>query len=694
MMDPLDSDPVSPPVTPDQKPPYDPEKLAGEIRRCYTEWKGYREPHERDWFVNAAMLRGQQHVVYDQTQAQLVAPDAPSYAVRIDLNKILPKHRGRMAKFFKNRPKPVVIPASAEYQDVMDARASERALNYQWARLRLESAYRDARQWAAVGSKSFWWLGYDETVTGRVQMQDPRTGQPIVEDAILGDVVVEVGNVWEVLVKDPSIARVGQQPEILRVRSIPRSEAERRHPELTQAKDEGVRTGETGTLKQTEDSISTLTASDSDGGGAGIKRKDHVLLLEHYMAPCGKYPKGRKVVVCADTVVRYEEELPFEFWRSPANPYPCVEFSDTGNVGQFWNTTWIAQLVPLQRMLNRMLELIVENCEAVARPKILTYIQHQLADGAWTSSAGEIITLNWIPGLPEPRILQAVSVAGDVWNVVNLVLQQFDDVSQIHRTSEGGTGGAESGYQTNLLQEATDAVHAPDIRGDELAIEDAAWKIRRIMKITWDVPRLIAIGGEGSSAEMLEFSRDQIDDAAEVRIQIGSMLPDLKAAKAQTVLNYFKEGLLGDPHDPMVKRKALSMIGEYVGADMVDEKSRLDDDAAKRENQAILSAGDVRPAEFMQQHLIHIDTHEAMMKTPEWEMLDDESKLVGIAHVLTHYDFVNLPLAIALRQQYGLADLPIAAPPPPPPAPPAMAAPPPAPAAPGAPAPASLGPSA
>ena len=75
-----------------------------------------------------------------------------------------------LAKFFKNRPKPVVIPASTEYKDLMDARASERALKYQWERLRLEVAYRDARQWASVCGKSYWWLGYDE-------MYMPRTAE-------------------------------------------------------------------------------------------------------------------------------------------------------------------------------------------------------------------------------------------------------------------------------------------------------------------------------------------------------------------------------------------------------------------------------------------------------------------------------------------------------------------------------------
>lgn len=645
-----------------QKPKVDMEKLSGEIKKLYQEWKSFRQPHEGDWFVNAAMLRGQQHVIYDQTRAQLVAPDAPSYTVQIDFNKILPKHRARMARFFKSRPKPFVVPASTEYKDLMDARASERALAYQWQRLGLETAYRDARQWASVASKSYWWIGYDQNVPGRVQVVDPVTGQKKTKDAILGDVFVEVGNVWEVLVKDPSLARIGQQPEIMRVRSIPKGEGERRFPKLKEKYAQAGTRADIQSLKMTEDRISGLTQSETEANAP--KRKDHILLMEHFTAPCGEYPKGRKVVVCDETVVDYKDELPFQFWDSPSNPYPCVEFCDSGMVGQFWNTTWIAQLIPLQRAMNRMLELIIENAEAVGRPKIIVYKQHGLPEGAWTSSAGEIVELNWIPQLPPPQVIQPASIAGDIWNVYQAVVKQFDDMSQIQTSAEGGTAGTESGYQVNLLQEASDAVHQPDIRGDELAIEDAAWKIRRIMKLTWDVPRLIAVGGQSSMTEMLEFSNQQINDAAEVRIQIGSGMPELKAAKAQTALNYYKEGLFGDPADPMVKRRALSMI-DLGGYEVIHEEDRLDEDEAQRENQLIIDGGDVYEAKFFHQHIIHIQKHESRMKTPEWQLLDEERKRVGIAHLITHYDFVNLPLAMGLRQQYQMNDLPVASPPPP-----------------------------
>lgn len=658
-------------------------KAAEEVRTAYTRWQPLRQPHEGAWFVTAAMLRGQQHVTYDEVNAQLVQPTAPTYAVTLDFNKLMPKHRARMAKFFKNRPKPVVIPASTEYKDLMDARASERALKYQWERLRLEVAYRDARQWASVCGKSYWWLGYDETILGRVQQKDAY-GRRVESDAELGDVTIEVGNAWEVLVPKPGLSRIGQQPEILRVRKIGREEATRRF-DVLRAKAEQLPTTSRD-VSSDEARIAGLTTAHGVTPIDAQSQPDEVLLLEHYKAPCGDYPKGRKTVLCADELVRYEEELPFAFWKSPTNPYPCVEFSDTGSVGQFWGPTWLEQLIPLQRALNFLLECILENIRAVSRPKIIVYKQHQLPEGAWSSSAGEIVELTHMPGVPEAKIIQAASVSGDVWNMAQLIMRQIDEISQIHTASEGGGGSQTSGYQTNLLQEATDAVHGPDIRGDELAIEDAAWKIRRIMKQTWDVPRLLAVQGEGTLAEVIEFSNAQINDAAEVRIQIGSMLPDLKAAKAQVALNWFKEGLLGDQMDPAVRRKALQMV-DAASYDTIHEEDRLDEDEAARENQLILAGGGVEPAKFYQNHAIHAAKHEAKMKTADWQALPDQSKLVLVAHYITHVDYLNPGMAMGLRGQYGLQGLPIAAPPPPPQprVPPGAPGAPPAPGGPGVP---------
>ena len=65
-------------------------QLAAETTARYEKYRMFRQPHEGTWFVNAAMLRGQQQVDYDADAATLVMPEAPSYAVTVELNKIRP----------------------------------------------------------------------------------------------------------------------------------------------------------------------------------------------------------------------------------------------------------------------------------------------------------------------------------------------------------------------------------------------------------------------------------------------------------------------------------------------------------------------------------------------------------------------------------------------------------------------------
>jgi hypothetical protein len=75
----------------------------------------------------------------------------------------------------------------------------------------MESLYRTARQWSAVGFKAYWWFGYDENIMGRVELVD-EFGQKTIQPAVLGDLTLDCGNVWEVLVEDPAIESIGKQP--------------------------------------------------------------------------------------------------------------------------------------------------------------------------------------------------------------------------------------------------------------------------------------------------------------------------------------------------------------------------------------------------------------------------------------------------------------------------------------------------
>src|SRR5262245_8036177 len=115
--------------------PTDEEKeVVAEVDRKFTKYRQFRQPHEGEWYVNSAQLRGQQYTQWSATDQRMTTPNAPAHRVRLVVNRIQAKAKARRAKFLKNRPKPIVVPASSEFQDQLDARATTKTLEFQFNR--------------------------------------------------------------------------------------------------------------------------------------------------------------------------------------------------------------------------------------------------------------------------------------------------------------------------------------------------------------------------------------------------------------------------------------------------------------------------------------------------------------------------------------------------------------------------------
>lgn len=648
---------------------YDPAKELEDTKRKYAQFAQQRKPFESAWFVNAAFLRGQQRVQYNDALGTLVTPVVPASRIQHSINRIRPKVAARLAKFFKNRPKPVVVPASGDYLDLINARATEQFLNYQWYRQHLEEKYRDARLWATVASKGFLWIRWNESAQAKIRFPDPLTGAYKDEVLPVGDIEVETGSPFEVYPADNTLPRIGQQPEFIRAKLRDRKEVKARWGDKLRSLDgQGEDVSST---QRTLDRIGALNKRQDDrttATGPAAGHSTQILVLEHFKAASATHPNGCYKVVVGDELVDYRDALPHGFALHTDNPYPVVEISDSYAPGQFWNTTLVEQMIDLQREYNFIRNLVLENLRMMARPKVIFYKQHNLPEGAFTTAPGEILEITYVPGVPAPQVLQPAGIAGDAWQLLALIVREFDDLTLIYPSAVGKTGDATSGYQTNLLQEATDSVHAPDIRSDELAIQDLAWKIRRIAKQTYTAPRLIAVLGENSAPEVLAFSQDQIDEYAEVRIQAGSMLPDLKTARLQTTQGMYKDGLFGPPQDPAVRRRVLSLL-DMGGLEAVQAEERAPTDEAFREQQQVVQGSAIKPAQFFQDHAAHLQIHQTDLMSPRFQSLPMPVQQQAIAHVITHYDFMNPMLAQGLRVQYNLVGLPVATPPMPPPPP-------------------------
>lgn len=624
-----------------------------------------RRPHEGDWFVVGAFARGHQYVEWSSRDNRLNVPPAPRNRIRIVINLMQPKMRARLAKFLKNRPVPVVVPATTDLDDRLDARATTKALDFAWQKCQLEAAYGQALRWSAITDHGYWWFSWDSKALAKVQIVDELTKQVTIQSLPVGDIDIEVGSPFELVVGDPTLSAIGDQPWIIRVKRRLMSYIEARYDKKAKfvSPDGDDRGGEAAGDRYAQQ-LGRLAAH-AGGAGASLTQtsessgkargEPYVLVKEYFERPCDKYPKGRYIVVGGGVILREQDELPF-FHDFKKNPYPCVDFVDFPQVGQYWGTTIAAQVVQPQREYNLYHSKLAEHQRLMPHPKLITYKQHGLQPGVWTADAGEVIVANWIPGLPEIKPWHPPPISPDIWKGCEVIKKEIEDIFQIFPESEGRVGQSTSGFQTNLLQEATDAVHAPDIRAHELAIEEAAYKVRRLMKLGYAPERLLSITGKDFEPESFEFHRDDIDETADIRVQAGSALPTLKAAKTQAVMEMWTSGILGDPADPQSRQKALSML-EMGGSEEIYDSVRKDEEMAKVENKSFANGEDVADPEFFENHDVHYKSHTDDMKSMSAKARPLEVQTAERRHTIRHIGFVNPQAAIEHALRYGFMDI-------------------------------------
>lgn len=649
----------SAPTTPDLRPAKQNSlEAVAEVNAFYDRTRQERRPHEIVWFRSAAMARGQQNGAWNAVTARLEAVGAPKHRVKRAINLILPKVKARLAKFIKSRPMPIVIAASTNREAVMNAKVTEKVLAYLWRKLGLETKYEDAILWAMITGKSYWWFHWNPNALGQMREPDGPGGPGQILDVPLGDIMVEQGTAFEFLPGDAGISRLQDQQKIMRVKVRDVKEVEARW-KLAKGTIKGE--SSSGDLFQFEKQIAQLgargvsgyTQDDSPSKGALTK----VAVKELFTRPGAEYPKGRYQVVAGDQLLKDEDELPYDFGQDVANPFPVVEFCDMITPGQYWPTTMVEQLSGLQVEYNNVRNKAEEQLKLQSHPKLFVPKQANLAPNAYNSEAGEKIEFHYIPGMPPPFFLNPPSIAADTWRILTIIKEEFDELSNIRPADVGNVNnGGESGFQTNLLQEASESVHAPDIRRNELSIEEASFKMRRLMAMGYTVPRLISIVGKNHAPDVFEFSQDQIDEHADVIVQAGSALPTLKAARSKMIMEMHTAMLFGDPNDPAVKRRVLGML-EVGGTEDATDVIRRDEEMSRMENLDVSKGKPIDPPLPWENHQIHYENHTDQLKSPETKTWSPEQRDELIRHTILHARFINPQNALMLAQQFGYDDI-------------------------------------
>jgi hypothetical protein len=630
--------------------------IVDEIYSKFDLYRRIRRPYEIQWYINTSAFRGFPDVRWNSEEDRLEIKKEPSHRKRYRINYIKTKTIARVAKYTRTPPNPSVIPATSDREDIFNARASQKALEYITKKAFIRERFMQTMQAVPLTGKAFLAVRWDDKINGASPSKNVETGEVA---PTMGEVRVDFCPAFEILVPDPGIEDLGQQPDVIRAKLVLLKDLKAKYQEFAEdLKGESKDADVFYYQRQIADLGSRQggMASGATSYGEGEEDdKKYVLRLEYFVKPCSDYPQGR-YVVCANRLKLWDTpNLPGSFMTvNENNPYPFVEFCDDKAPGQFYPDAFVERMIDLQREYNEYRSKIAESLTTNMFPKLIVWNQLGLDETAFNTEAGERLNVNYIPGMLPPSYLSAPNVAGDAWNVIQHIKNEFDDVTSIYPASTGGAKGQNSGYQTSLLQEAADQVHGPAIQRNAYALEELYIKVRHLMKMFYTIPRMITIAGRNNIPEVYEFSRDSIDENSDVKIEPDTMMPPLRSVRLDQIKQWAKDGLYGDIKDPAVLKKIHDASRMHGFVDAEADKQHRDEEEAQEENIRMNRGEPLMKPQPWENHMVHWELHIDEFKSPEAKLWPPEQMQRNVLHALVHLNYINPQQALMMAGEFGL----------------------------------------
>jgi len=587
-------------------------KLIEDLDELYERAKKARQPHEPQWLINLAFYLNKQWVLWNPASSRLIRPVVPSWRVMLTVNRVRSIVRTEYAKLTKQRPTIGVQPARSDPDAEAQAKGNEKILEYLWRPSGSDRATKSTLLWALITGtgflKNYWDKFYGPVMT--------ESGEHLGEVSVDGCSPFET--YWDPLGEDVEDM---QWCFHVKVRS-------------------GAYVLEKFDVEMDEQ---TINGEDTLEGRLGaLEEKGYgnlsgILVKEFWERSSRKHPNGRYVVYAEDKVL-YAGDNPY-----PKVQIPFIRVRHLPIPGKFYGDSVVTDLVDIQREYNKTYSQAVESKNLNLRPGLLA-VRNQVRT-PFTSQPGVLVEYDLIPGAPKPEPIVGKETPATFWRLLDRIEKDFMEVSGQHEVTHAQTGasGAKSGIAIAYLQEQDDTRLGPTSQDYEDAMERLETNKLRLGRQFYLEPRVGRIIGEDNTVEVFQFSREDIPEDVDVRVQAGSSLPQSRVARQEFIINLWHEKLIRDP------RVALKML-EFGDVEGLYEDLEADMAQAERENETMQQLR-VVVVEDWHNHPVHFGEHTRFMKSQEYERLPPDAQTLFRAHIAQHRQFEAADLMAAENAQ-------------------------------------------
>lgn len=628
--------------------------IAKWVKDKYDKCKQDRLGIQNQWYINLAFYKGDQYV--QLVNGQLFnAPPMPT-RVRLTINRIRPAMRTQVSRMVSQKPSATVIPASSEDEDILGAEAGEAV----WEHLSETEEYQkhliDAAWWASNTG-----VGYIKTEWDKSHFdKDANEGK-----GAKGKIKYSSPTPFHVHVPNLLARDIEDQPFVIHSFTMTMEEARNCYGDMIPKDHQPTVIGSNEIM---ETRYLNLRGSQANA------MPDSCLILECWIKPGASalFPKGGLAIILDDIVLfKTKEGLPHDHGE-----YPFAKIDDVLS-GGYYSTSVIEDLIPLNKEYNRNRSQGVEIRNLGAKPGY--FVQEGSVDlSKWKARAGQLIPVK--PGFANPVPIQLPSVSPAQFQELEVIKQDFEDISGQHQVSKGtAPSGVTAATAISFLQEQDQSFMAPTYTSIELMTQKVARQSLQLAVQYWDEPRLIKAVGTDQAMSIRYMGRADIKNGTDIRVEGGSSIPQSKAARTAFIMDLINKGLI--PADKGLEMLNMPNMRSYYQLIKVDENhanrenirlrqldpaeiQQIKEEVEQQKTAYLVSNGFITPdgmpdetnaredavvAQLLDQldrpmlpvndwdnDEIHIFTHEKFMKSQAFEMLDESIQEQFIKHVEAH----------------------------------------------------------
>jgi len=593
-----------------------------EIEDFYEEGIKARRTFESDWYLNMSFVLGRQFVNWSQVKNALIDTPRPAHRLRIIANRLFPVLRILLAKITRAKPLLYVVGENRESKSRDAARVGWKVLNSLWDSMEIPSDIYELAIWLSVCGTGFM-APYFDNNDGEVMMIEETQ-----EDGSIKEVEVRTGTIKnEVLspfeiIPEPGVHKHNTIRKIMRLAILPIKEVMERY---------NVKDIESEDLQMTPMELSLQQAI----AKSPIELKDSVRVKELREKPSREHPEGRLVTIAGSKIL-YQGPLPKEY-DSPGLGISKFDFMKFGK--RYWGISLFTQLRPLQRRYNLGRSELAEYIRDFCKGKWMIPNTARLDPNALTDEAGEKVLYNYAGPNSQPTAVRGPELPMTFFRNLEEIKAEMDDFSGIHDVSQAkAPKWVKSGVALDMLQEQDSSQLAPTMGLFELALGHFGKSLLRIAQLNFKEPRsLRTFSKEYPDVVLKKFLGADLKGNMEVRVSLGSALPQSRGARVNYVLSLWREKLIQDP-------KAVLKLIELQEMEFLYKEEMLDEANANSENDD-MSEGIAREVAFYDAHILHIKSHTLWLKNPDHRRVNKQLLKLFHAHIALHLQKMNTQLS-------------------------------------------------